>query len=451
MTLTERLSEYLARAANTPLPEEVRMKARLHLLDTLAAGLSGSCLPPGERARAFGGAVGGTGRSLIWGSTVRVDPVTAAMVNGMSAHADETDDSHAPSLSHPGCAVIPAAVAAAEHYDASGQTLLRAIAAGYDIGPRVVLAFGRERFGLPSTGPSSHAYAGLFGAAAATAVVVGLPARQIGYVLSYAAQLCSGVTTWVRDREHVEKAFVFGGMPARNAMFATLAVAAGFDGVSDVFDGTPNFFDATGGRYEANNLVDGLGTRFELMRTNIKKYAVGSPAQAAVQAVEAILESHPITPDDVESIEIRLPADECGIVDDRSMPDINVQYLVAGTLVDSRFTFAMAHAPERMDEPGIGRLRERTTLVPDEQSSGTRSATVVVRLSDGSTVDKHVPHVRGTADDPMTPDEVYDKSADLVRPVVGDVRAKHLVEFVQDIESYESISGVSLLAGGDGR
>src|SRR5205085_4019046 len=108
------LSAYIARAPARRLPQAVAEKARHHILDTLAAMVSGARLAPGRAAIAYVRQLGGTPQASVAGSRVVTSCVNAALANGMLAHADETDDSHAPSRNHPGCAVVPAALAVAE-------------------------------------------------------------------------------------------------------------------------------------------------------------------------------------------------------------------------------------------------------------------------------------------------------------------------------------------------
>ena len=110
------LSTYMSEAANRPLPDEVTEKTKHHILDTLAAMISGSNLLPGQRALQFARAYGGKEISTVVASNILCGPIEAALTNGMLAHADETDDSHSPSQSHPGCAVVPAALAAGEQF-----------------------------------------------------------------------------------------------------------------------------------------------------------------------------------------------------------------------------------------------------------------------------------------------------------------------------------------------
>lgn len=428
-TVSRRLAEYLAAAADRPLAGDVAHKTALHLLDTLAAGISGAWLAAGVHALNYANRFAATGVAPLWGHRVTTDARTAALVNAMASHADETDDSHAPSVSHPGCGVVPAALAVAAGRDVSGPHLTAAIAAGYDIATRINMAIDPGEFGSTDGAHSTHARASLFGAVAAAIVILRFDADQAMIALSYATQLCSGVTTWLRDKAHVEKAFVFGGMPAGNGVYAADIVAAGWPGVPDPFDFAPSFFGAYRGS-RPQTLVDGLGERYEIMRTNIKKYAVGSPAQAAVQATEDLVDQHGLSADQVAAIEILLPANAAHVVNDREMPDVCVQHLVAGTLLDGKFTFAMAHDHERMHAADVLALRAVTTLTPDETTAGTRAGTVVVRTNDGRSLRAAVSDVRGTAQNPMTTDEVRAKSVDLLEPVLGGNRTTELVDRV---------------------
>jgi 2-methylcitrate dehydratase PrpD len=328
--------------------------------------------------------------------------------------------------------------------------VLRAVAAGYDLGTRMNLALGTDSFDLRSSSRSSHAYASAFGAAGAGLAVAQLDAARTEVGLSYTTQLASGVTTWLRDSDHVEKAFVFAGMPCRNGVFAVTIAQAGWENVPDAFDGHPNFLDAVSDHPRPEVLTDRLGQDFELMQTNIKKYAVGSPAQAAVQAAEILIRDHQVTAAQIDAVEITLPAHAAHVTDNRAIPDINVQYLVAGTFEDGQFTFAMAHDVERMTAPSILRLRERTVIVPDESMGTARSAIVTVTRTDGSVLRQHVPFVRGTVDDPMSVEELERKSADLLEPVLGKARTGELIRRLLDLDSVADVAELNPLLHGDG-
>jgi 2-methylcitrate dehydratase PrpD len=191
------------------------------------------------------------------------------------AHADETDDSHNASRSHPGCAVVPAAFAAGEQFGIDGARFLRAVTLGYDVGTRVVLAMGGFEFSYESS-LATHSIAGTFGAAAAAACAAGLDTREMRWVLDYTAQQSSGIAAWRRDTDHIEKAFVFGGMPARNGVTSALLMQLGWNGVDDIFTGAENFFQSYAPKAQRARLIEKLGERYEISLTDIKKWTVGS-------------------------------------------------------------------------------------------------------------------------------------------------------------------------------
>ena len=231
-----RLTAYMADAATRPLPADVIEHSTQHILDTIAAMISGSELPPGQAALRFARAQSGKTTCTVVASNILAGPIEAALANGVLAHSDETDDSHSPSQSHPGAAVVSAALAAGEEFDIDGARFVRAVTLGYDVGPRVTMAMGGIDFRSESH-LSTHAISGVFGAAAAASCAAGLTAQQMRWVLDYTSQQSAGTAVWGRDTDHIEKGFVFGGMPARSGVTSALLVHLGWNGVDDVFSG----------------------------------------------------------------------------------------------------------------------------------------------------------------------------------------------------------------------
>src|SRR5262249_40594122 len=136
------LSEYIASAAQRALPPEVVLKTKHHILDTLAAILSGSKLRAGTLAAGYAARFAGVPEATVMGTKLLVPAEVAALANGMAGHADETDDSHLGGRFHPGCGIVPAAFAVAEVADRSGADLIAAVAVGYDIGARLNMSLG---------------------------------------------------------------------------------------------------------------------------------------------------------------------------------------------------------------------------------------------------------------------------------------------------------------------
>src|SRR6185312_4366825 len=214
---------------------------------------------------------------------------------------------------------------------------------------------------------SAHSIANTFGAGAAAACAAGLNSQQMRWALDYAAQQASGIAAWQRDTQHIEKSLVFAGMPARNGVTAALLIQLGATGVDDIFSGADNFLMAFAPEADPNILIDKLGQRYEVGRTNIKKWTVGSPIQAPLDALQALLKQYHFSADDVERIDVRVATSEAKTVNDRDMPDISLQHMVAVMLVDKNVTFRAAHDKARMRDPEILRQRAKIHLVPDEE------------------------------------------------------------------------------------
>ena len=434
-TVTRELADYIAGAMRRELPADVVAKTKLHVLDTLAAMLSGSRLKPGELAAAYVERLGGRPEATMIGTRIVTSAVNAALANGMMGHADETDDSHLAGLFHPGCGIVPAALATAEQTGLGGQDLIRAVALGYDVGARIAPALGSRRSDTASR--STHSLATLFGAAATAAALLRLDATQVRHALSYAVQQASGVAYWSRDHEHVEKAFDFGGMGARNGVAAATMVAAGFTAVDDPLSGTHNLFTALAATPAPDDLIKQLGTRFEVMRASIKKWCVGSPIQAALDALTLLMDEHRLRADNVRRIVVDMPDDRLHIVDNRTIPDICLQHLLALTLADGTLTFASAHDYARMDDPAVLAVRRLIEVVPSAELTAAvpaRQAVVAIETDDGRKLRHRTVAVRGTPDNPMTTAEVEAKARDLIVPIIGAERAEQLIAAVAGLE-----------------
>ena len=435
------LSAYMSEAHGRSLPGEVAEVAKQHILDTFAAMISGAELPPGQVALKFARSQAGGTVATVVASDIVCGPLEAAMANGMLAHSDETDDSHAPAHCHPGCGIVPAALAAGEQFGISGTHFLRAVTLGWDVGTRVTMNIG----GVPwekQTHRSTHSIANTFGASAAAGCAAGLNARQMRWLLDYAAQQASGTLAWQRDSGHIQKSLVFAGFPARNGVTAALIIQLGGTGVDDIFTGADNFLLAQDSKGGPEGLVDKLGERYEVTRTNIKKWSVGSPIQAALDAVEILQKRHPFEAGQVRTVVVRLGTSAAKTVNNREIPDINVQHLVAIMLIDKTVSFRAAHDLARVNDPAVLRERAKIQLVADEEMERNlprREALVEITLNDGTKLSERVTAVRGTAQNPMTREEVVAKARDLITPVLGAATCAGLIDRVLAIENLKDI------------
>ncbi len=438
--VTGRLARYMVAARDRALPPDALRETRHRVLDTIAAMVSGARLKPGEMAIKYVRTLGGTPEASVLTTDFRTSAVNAALINGMLAHSDETDDFEPVTKAHPGCSVVPAALAIAEREGRSGQEFLRAVALGYDVCCRFLLALGADH--VRGTHRSAEGTSATFGAVGAAASLARLDEPGMRYAISYAAQQVSGLWSWVGDTEHVEKAFDFAGMGARNGVTAATMVQAGFSGVPDVLDGEHNMLIALSAAPHPEEMVAGLGSRFFVTETAIKPYSVGYPIQSAVDAFLALRREHGLTAANVRHITVRLPEDGARIVDNSAMPDVNCQYIIAVALVDGAVSFDDSHSYTRMVDPQIQAVRQRVELVADRAlmtPDAPRSARVEVTLEDGRTVSHFTRFASGTKENPLTTEEVTAKARHLMTPVLGAQKTEALIQRVNALETVANI------------
>ena len=241
----------------------------------------------------------------------------------------------------------------------------------------------------------------------------------------------------------MEKAFVFGGMGARNGVTGALFVQQGFSGEEDIFSGDGNFLEAFCHDIETLPAwIDNLGSHFEIIETNIKRFPVGFPIQAPADALTVLLREHGLTPALVKAIEVRLPPQAAQLVNDRSMPDVNCQYIMATMLLDGRQTFEAAHTYERMNDPKVLEIKSRVKLIGDPEFAAeekNQPGMVRIHLLNGQTLEKYVPAFKGKAQNPMSREEVGEKALDLIHVILGKERSAELIRAIWELDKMKSV------------
>ena len=438
--ITGRLARYMVEARERSLPPDVAREARHRILDTLAAMVSGSHLKPGEMAIKYARAQGGIAEASVVTTDIRTTAVNAALANAMFGHADETDDFHPTTKAHPGCSVVPSALAMGEREGSSGLELLNAVTLGYDLCCRFLLALGADL--VRATHRSAEGTSSTMGSVGAAASLARLDEKGMRHALSYAAQQVSGIWSWVRDAEHVEKAFDFSGMGARNGVTAAVMSQMGFSGVWDVFDGEHNVLIALSTDPQPEEMVAGLGSRYFVTETAIKAFSVGYPIQAPLDALLRLRREHALSVVNVERIVVRLPEDGARVVNDRAMPDVNCQHIIALALVEGTVSFEDSHSYERMADPKVRAVKERVQLIADRElmdSAAPRSGRVEVTLRDGRTVSHFTRHAPGTTENPLDTESVNAKARLLMAPVLGAEQTEGVIRRVNALEALADV------------
>jgi 2-methylcitrate dehydratase PrpD len=432
------LSSYMSAAAGRALPDSVVKETKHHILDTVAAMVSGADLIPGRHALRFARAYGGATIATVVASDILSGPIEAAMVNGVLANADETDDNYSTGGAHPGCAIVPAALAIGEKNGIDGTRFIRAVALGYDVGLRA--------FKLVAQGgvlSETHNIVGTFGASAACGCALALDTAQMRTLIDYASQQAgAGIGAWRQDTEHVEKSFMFGGMGARNGVTAAMLVQAGWTGVNDVFSGPGNLFQSYAPTVDPEILVHELGEEYEVTKTIIKKWSTGGPIQSPLEAIQLIRQRRPFEPDDIRQITVRVSTSAADKIDDSVMANLSMQYLISVMLIDRSLSFTAAHDDARMRDPAVLRQKAKIKVVADESLERLlpkRVAIVEVVFNDGTVITERNDTVRGSPENPMSSEEVAAKARDLMAPLLGREKCSKLIESIFALEGIKDI------------
>ncbi len=445
--LTGTVAAYVAGVKAKQVPGGVAERTKLHILDTIGAMLSGSHLKPGRLIIECARRHGGHPEASVVASDLRTSAVQAALANGVLAHADETDDAHFPTVTHPGSVVVPAALAVGEREHCSGNDLITAVVLGYDIMCRTSKALDRPW--MSQRGLHCGSISAGFGAAAAAGRLLRLSELQIRYAMAFAGTQACGLYTWRQDPEHIDKALCFSGVPARNGVTAALWAEAGLTATSAIFDGPDNLFKAFCDEPRPTELAHELGSRYEILDTSIKKYPAGQPVQATLEGYFRLVKEHGLKGSDIRDVLVRLPESQAETVNDRLMPDINCQYLLAVAMLDGKIDFESAHDFDRMRTANVLEMKKRVRLAADAELTrrhpAVRAAIVEIATSDGRHFEMLVDPLPGAPYNPLPAADVEAKFLSLSTPVLGETRARSVAERVSGLEDLSDIAALGAL------
>ncbi|WP_322064307.1 MmgE/PrpD family protein [Burkholderia ubonensis] len=425
-----RLAAFVARTSAAALPDDVVAKTKRHVLDTFGAALAGTSAAETRSARALTGVVGRGGASL-WGTRRRASARDAAFVNGIAAHALELDDSGG--CDHSGAVVLPAVLAALScaGEPVAGRECVMAIALGYDVGRRVLEAAGGYS-AHNGAGWHSTLSCGVFGAAAASARVLGLDAARTRDALGHAASFAGGLWSFIHDGSQTKR--LHAGRAAEGGVLAALLAREGVSGPACVFDDVwGGFFNTFAARsHEPDALTDGLGTQWKLMRCSIKPHASCRSAHAAVDAALLLADGRTFAAGEIERVTVRASAFVARMCGGRdlstlSSAQMSLPYAVAAALVFGD-TGIDAYRADRRTDPTVTALLARITVDVDPALGDLDEPTVTLQRADGTRESRHVPIALGDPRNPLSDAALLAK----FRALAGIVLAPAQVDALSD-------------------
>jgi len=358
---------------------------RVSLSDWLTVSVAGQDEPVSRIVRDFVAAEGGVGEAAVVGLTHRLPARTAALANGTIGHALDYDDTHFAYLGHPSVAVFPAAFAIAQKTGASGETFLGAALIGAEIATRIGSWLGRRHH---LVGFHSTATAGAFGAAMASARLLGLDEEEAGYALGLAATRASGLRAQFGT---MGKPF-HAGMAASSGVEAALLAQRGFISRPDALESSQGFAVTHGAEMQdPTEVLNGLGQSWLFEGVLHKFHACCHGAHASLEALTEVRDGVGVKPDDVASVSISVPPrylNVCNILEPKTGLEAKFSFrLCAAMVLAGRDTAALTtFCDATCHDPEIVALRDRVTVTGDEGLAETE-AVVRVTCSDGRTFD----------------------------------------------------------------
>jgi 2-methylcitrate dehydratase PrpD len=428
------LAAHAAGWRDRPWPAGLEHHARRALLDWFAAMLPGTRVAPATLLAAALADERGTGQAVCYADGAPGAARHAALLNGVASHAVEFDDIHRDSGLHPGSPTVAAALAVAQARGASLDALLRAMAAGYEVGGRIALAVQPSHYRMWHT----TATVGTIAAATAAALLLDCDEGGIGHAMALSATMAGGLQQAFRG-EGMSKP-MHAGHAAEAGVLAARAAAAGVSGAADVLHGPAGFAAATSdstGRWAA--ALDGLGDWFVIGRMTFKNHGCCGHLFPALDGLLALRAAHPFAPEEVARIHIagyRATAEMCDRPDARTEQDarFSAQYCVAALLQLGAVRLD-AFAPARLRDPALRALMPRVTvsLAADlaDAYPRRRAARLVLELRDGRRFEHEQPFRKGDPEQPLTDAELDSKFMELSAPVLGETAAAALRQAIR--------------------
>lgn len=411
-------------------------------LDWLGSVAAGADTPPAQMARAI--LPDGPPEASVFGERRRLPAAAAAFANGVAGHVVEMDDLHRPSTFHPAAPIIPAALALAERERVGGAELLTAIAAGFEIGCRIGEAGNPAHYRFFHTTGT----AGCFGATAAAAHVLGLPAEVFAHALGSAGTLAAGL--WEFNADGAMSKHLHTGHAAQTGVQCADLAAAGFTGASRILEGERGFFNAMADTWDPEPLKIGAApARLRIEEDSFKIHPCCGHTHTGVDL--ACEWAAQCDPDSIESIDLATYQVALDVVGNRR-PETPYQakfsyaYCVAHALRHGRLDQS-AFTPDAIADPATHALMARVQLHHEPAFDQAYPASYPVRvrltLRDGGERRGERAHAKGSPENPISDAEMKAKVAALL----GCARAERLAEHAFGLWSAAQIDSALLVAG----
>ena len=439
--MIERFLSFLLDTSFEDLLPEVISQAKRCIVDWIGVTLRGSGHPSISILIETVEELKGEEQATIIGTPINTSILNAALVNGAMSHVLDYDDTHLGALMHPSAPLIPALLAYGEWKKVNGKNFLLAFLLGFEIETRISMAMGASHYGA---GWHSTATMGRFGAAAGVAKMAGLNRREMACALGLAGTQASGIRMVFGT---MAKSF-HPGKAAADGLLSVLLAQKGYTAPTNILEGERGLGSLLSSDFNPQRGLEGLGKAYTIMGVSLKPYASCLLTHPIIDAVIHLRNQYRLKQEEVKTI-------QCGVAkfcfDAACQEDpqtgleakFSTYYCVALALIQGRAGEDLFRDENTLD-PAIRGLMKRVHI---EEKLGLRDreAELTIQLRNGKILRHRVYYPLGDPGNPLTDQQVEEKTRNLLAPIFSRERIGVILERLWAFESIEDIAGFTSL------
>lgn len=442
MEVTRTLARYVLASRYADIPQTVRHEAARSFLNWVGCAVGAARHETVENALAALKPFSGPAQASVLGRTDRLDIMQAALMNGITSHTFDFDDTHLKTVIHPSGPVASAILALAERQPVSGEDFLHAFILGVEVECRIGNAVYPNHYdvGWHITGT-----AGVFGAAAAAGRLLGLNEQQMVWALGIAATQASGL----REMFGTMCKPFHPGNAARNGLLAALLAQKDFTSSNQGIEAKRGFANVLSTKFEPKEITENLGKTFEIALNTYKPFACGIVIHPAIDGCVQLRNAHNLKAEDIAGIELKVhplvleltgkKTPQTGLEGKFSVYHSSAVAIIHGAAGESEYSDAVVR------DPAVIALRERVTAVvgPGIHEDQVH---VTIRLKNGKTLEKFVEHAIGSIARPMSDADLEAKFRGLARGILPTAQTDRLIRLCWDIAGLKDAAEIARAA-----
>ena len=440
--VTKSLANYVVKARFEDFPDRVRKEVGRSLLNWMGVTVGGSRHRTVDIAISAVQPFAGPQQASLFGRRERLDIMNAALINGISSHVLDFDDTDLKTAVHPSAPVLPALLAMAEHKPINGRDFVTAVVMGFEAECRIARAV-QPAFG--DIGWHATGAAGVFGAAVATGRILRLDEERMCHAIGLAATQPVGIREMFGS---MTKSF-HPGRAAQNGMLAALLAEKGFTSSLQGIEAKRGWANLVSTEHDLSIITDRLGDSFEIYRNTYKPYACGLVIHPVIDGCIQLRNEYKLTADQVERIDVDIHPivmeltakknPKTGLEGKFSVFYVAALAITAGKAGESQFT------DQAVAEPAVVSLQQRVTASIDK-SVREDQARIKIRLKDGRVLERFIAHVIGSVENPLSDAGLREKFSDLCAGVLTTDKMHRLADLCHAPEKIEDAGEIGRAA-----